>query len=342
MTRGLIRGRWHRDVTTAPTWEADADRFQHGGFSAPIDVKALAAEPQRFHLYVAWPCPFAHRVILARAVLRLEGMIGMSVVHPWLGSPDGWFFAEDPSTEPYDGLTRDAIMGVRALHEVYVQAVPVFTGRVTVPVLWDRTTNTIASNDSAAILRALTKAFGGREGRPDLLPDARRAETDRRSAFVRDRINAGAYRAGTATTQDDYERFADAFFEACAEMDAVLDRQPFLLGDAMTEPDLLLFTTLVRLNPAYAGVLYLTHRRLDDFPALSALVERLSADQAIGDTVKEDQIRRHYFDDDGFINRRRLEGGRFIVPQGRLGVVTPRFEAAPTPPSVRTGRSGRY
>ena len=165
---------------------------------------------------------------------------------------------------------------------------------------------------------ALIDAFGGRNGRPDLRPDAYRDETDRISGFVKDRINAGAYRAGAARTQRDYERHADTFFDALAEMDSALSRRPHLVGDGVTEPDLLLFTTLVRLDPAYAGVLYLTQRRLDDVPGLAAFVERLSANPAIGKTVKTvktDQIRCHYFDDDAFINRRVLQDGRYAIPQ---------------------------
>ena len=326
MTRGLIRGRWYRDVSAAPTWREDAERFRHGGFSHAIDRQALAAEPQRFHLYVSWACPFAHRVILARALLGLEAELGMSVVHPWLGGadgwffsarkpPDGWFFSTELENELYDGLTRDQVGDLHSLHEVYARADPDFVGRVTVPVLWDLGTDSILSNESATIMSALIDAFGGRNGRPDLRPDACRDETDRISGFVRDRINAGAYRAGAARTQRDYERHADTFFDALAEMNSALSRRPYLVGDGVTEPDLLLFTTLVRLDPAYAGVLYLTQRRLDDFAGLAAFVERLSANPVIGKTVKTDQIRRHYFDDDAFINRRVLQDGRYAIPQ---------------------------
>ena len=322
MTRGLIRGRWYRDVSAAPSWREDAERFRRGGFSQAIDAQALAAEPKRFHLYVSWACPFAHRIILARAVLGLEAALGMSMVHPCVGGQDGWFFAADPAAEPYDGLTQDQAGRARHLYEIYLSTEETFTGRVTVPALWDRATNRIVSNNSAAILRALIGAYGGRGGRPDLLPGARCDEIDRMSAFVRGRINMGAYRAGTAATQEDYERLADAFFDALAETIAVLSRTPFLLGDAITEPDVLLFTTLVRLNPAYAGVLYLTRRRLEDMSSLAAFVERLSANPAIGKTVKAAQIRRHYFDDDGFVNRRRLDDGRFTVPQERQSYAT--------------------
>ena len=313
--RGLIRGRWHRSVTLAPTWAEDADRFRQGGFPGAVDVPALAAEPARFHLYVAWPCPFARRVILARAVLGLDEVLPMSVLHPWLGGEQGWNFAPDPAAEPYDGLTGDGVGEARYLHEVYSGAEPAFTGRVTVPVLWDRNAGTIVSNDSATIMRGLIEAFGGQDGRPDLAPEADRDAVERLSAFIREEVNAGAYRAGTASSQTEYERGADAFFDALDYLEDALCGRCFLLSERMTEPDLLLFTTLVRLDPAYAGVLYLTRARLNDYPALAGLVERMMADPVIALTVKEDQIRRHYFDDDGFVNRRQLPDRRFVIPQ---------------------------
>ena len=316
--RGLIRGRWHRDVTLASTWPEDGGRFRQGGFQGPIDVSALAAEPVRFHLYVAWPCPFAHRVILARTVLGLDGVLPMSVLHPWLGGEQGWTFAPDPEAEPYRDLTRDGGGSARFLHQVYASADANFTGRVTVPVLWDRDGGTIVSNDSAMILHGLIEAFGGRDGRPDLAPAVDQDAVERLGAFIQDRVNAGAYRAGTAGSQAEYEQWANAFFDALDRLDGMLAGRRFLLGDRMTGPDLLLFTTLVRLDPAYAGVLYLTRARLHDYPALAGLVDRLMADPAIARTVKEDQIRRHYFDDDGFINRRQLAHGRFVVPLARV------------------------
>lgn len=341
MTRGLVQGRWYRDVSAAPTWRKDTERFRRGGFSQAIDVQTLAAEPERFHLYVSWACPFAHRVILVRAILGLEAELGMSVVHPWVGGSDGWFFSANPEAEPYNGLTQDQIGDAETLHEVYARAAPDFCGRVTVPVLWDCAANSVASNDSASITRALIEAFGARNERPDLRPHAYQDEVDRVSAFVRDRLNTGAYRAGTARTQRDYELHADAFFDALGEMNAVLCRMPHLVGGALTEPDLLLFTTLIRLDPAYAGVLYLTQRRLDDFPSLAAFVERLSDIPAIRTTIKTDQISRHYFDDGGFINRRRLDTGRFIVPQGRKAG-TPVRRAANAPRHSRSVTTHQY
>ena len=290
---------------------------------------------------MAWPCPFAHRVILARAVLGLDDVLPMSVLHPWLGGEQGWTFAPNPAVEPYDGLTRDGVANARYLHEVYSGAEPGFTGRVTVPVLWDRDAGAIVSNDSATILRGLIQAFGGRDARPDLVPEADDDAVERLSAFIQDKVNAGAYRAGTAGSQAEYERWADAFFDALDHLDDTLSGRRFVLGERMTEPDLLLFTTLVRLDPAYASVLYLTRARLDDYPALAGLVERMMADPAIASTVKEDQIRSHYFDDDGFINRRRLGEGRFVVPQARRRTEwRSRFEGLAYPTSISSGPTG--
>jgi len=317
MTRGLVQGRWYRDVRQAPSWAEDAEYFRRAGFSGSLDIETLAREPGRFHLYAAWPCPFAHRVMLARAVLGVEDALSMSVVHPWLGHEQGWHFAAHPAAEPYDGLTPDAVNGVAYLHEIYSKADSAFTGRVTVPVLWDGETGTIASNDSGEILRGLITAFGGRDGRVDLIPADRTQEAEELSRFVGDRVNIGAYRAGMARSQADYERKADSFFVALETLEAQLRTRRCLLGEPMMEPDLLLFTTLVRLDPAYAGVLYLTRSRLGDFPALARFTETMCADPVFGSTVKEDQIRRHYFDDDGFVNRVRLEHGRFVVPQRR-------------------------
>lgn len=333
--RGLVHGVWCRDVAAHPDWPRIEEAYRAGGFDAPIDIAALRAEPERFHLYIAHPCPFAHRVVMVRALLGLSPL-GMSVCHPWLGGPDGWHFAPvEGKAEGYAGLTRDKLFGASALHQVYAHADLGFTGRVTVPVLFDRARGTIASNDSFAIALALLAAFDPNgdalgmteedaiRGRPDAglhadpatALEMMGAEPLALSRWVASEVTLGAYRAGMADNQAAYDEAARSFFARLDALEGILEakRAPFLLGTRPSLADLILFASLVRLEPAYAGALYLTLKRLDAFPRMATLVRKLLADPRIAETVHPDQIARHYFDDDAFVNRAR-DNGRFIVP----------------------------
>ena len=308
--RGLIKGRWYRQIEDAP------DRVQSAGYRAWVDAKALHREPERYHLYVAYACPFAHRIILVRALLGLESALSMSLVHPYLGGPHGWFFGQEPDGPLYEAVTEDHLYGARYLYQIYQRADDTYSGPVTVPVLWDRKLQTIVSLQSADIARMLIDAFTNPAVHLELYPKTLGEPLAMMTDFVIREINAGIYRAGLAQNQADYDRAVRRFFAALDKLEAGLGKRPFLLADTPCFPDLLLLTTLVRFDVAYYSALYINLKTLADYPNLRAHRERLLAIPAVRDTVKLEHYRRHYFDDDVFVNRRRSADGRFIIPAG--------------------------
>jgi glutathionyl-hydroquinone reductase len=310
--RGLIAGRWHQCI------ELDdklAEKFGKSGYNNQLDSDTLKQSPERFHLYVSYACPFAHRVILTRSLLKLENHLSMSVVDPYLSRQQGWSFATPEHPSPYEGVTADKLYDSRFLYELYQRSHPDYTGRVTVPVLWDRATETIVSNNSFDMMRAMNLAFGHQQAEADLYPEHLRPEIDRANEMITQAINLGVYRVGMATSQAMYEAELLQLFDALEKLDRQLENRCFIVGDQLTEADCLLFTTAVRFDIAYYPVLYTSLKYWRDFPNLSRHRDRLMEIPAIATTVKPDQYLRHYFDDDSFINRRRLSNGHFIVPK---------------------------
>ncbi len=260
------------------------------GSPGPTGEGGFRAEAGRYHLYVALICPWASRTLIARKLKGLEDAVSVSVVEPAL-SDEGWRFGD------YPGANRDTLNGATYLHEIYTRAEPHFTGRATVPVLWDRERGTIVNNESADILRMFNAGFGTlARNAVDLYPEARREAIDALNALIYPRLNNGVYRAGFATTQLAYEEaFADVF-GMLDELEARLSAGgPFLLGAAVTEADIRLFVTLVRFDAAYNGLFKCNLRRLADYPALSAYLVRFLALPGVRGTVNVDHIKRGYY-----------------------------------------------
>lgn len=259
------------------------------GSAGPTGDAGFAAEAGRYHLYVALICPWASRTLIARKLKRLEDAISISIVNPRLDD-EGWAFGGYPGTGP------DDINGARHLHEIYTRADPLYTGRATVPVLWDKQLGTIVNNESADIVRMLNSGFGDLASGPDLYPAPLRAEIDALNADIYPRLNNGVYRAGFAITQIAYEEAFDDVFSMLDSLEARLDKGgPFLLGDAVTEADIRLFVTLVRFDAAYHGLFKCNLRRLADYPALSAYMAAMLAVPGIAETVSIEHIKAGYY-----------------------------------------------
>lgn len=266
------------------------------------------AQAGRYHLYVSSACPWAHRVIIARKLKRLEEAIGMTIVDP-LRDARGWAFTNDP----------DPIGGFRFLEDAYRASDPDFNGRVTVPVLWDTHTGQIVNNESSEILRMLNTEFDAwGDASLDLYPEALRAEIDKLNAWIYETINNGVYRSGFATTQAAHEAAVAPLFDALERLDARLASKRYLTGDTITEADWRLFTTLVRFDPVYHGHFKCNLKRLVDFPNLWPYVRDLFTQAGVAETVDLDHIKRHYY-----ITHRALNPTG-IVPLGpELDFTTP-------------------
>jgi glutathionyl-hydroquinone reductase len=300
----MVEGFWRTDVQPTAAYRAAAERSRFRGWVRADGSSEFTPEPGRYHLYVSYACPFAHRVLLGRALLGLEEVVSVSVLDPDWGGPMGWVFGAPPAATP------DHVNGLGSLPEVYRKASPRFTGKVTVPALWDKRRATIVNNESAEILRMFEVEFGAFSTTGvDLYPQALRAEIDEVNAFVAPRVNGGVYRAGFAATQAAYDAAVRDLFTALDALEARLATRRFLVGERLTEADLRLFATLIRFDVAYYGALRCNLRRLADYPHLLAYTKRILAIPGVAATVKLDHVKRHYWDDHEMINRR-------IVPVG--------------------------
>ncbi|NTA39497.1 glutathione S-transferase family protein [Agrobacterium salinitolerans] len=250
----------------------------------------FAAESGRYHLYVALICPWASRTLIGRKLKKLEEVISVSVVEPAL-SDEGWKFGD------YPGSDRDTLNGFTYMHEAYTRADPHYTGRATVPVLWDKKTKTIVNNESADILRMLNSGFGAlADDGVDLYPEGLRDEIDALNDHIYPRLNNGVYRTGFATTQVAYEEaFADVFATLQELENRLVSGGPFLFGDLLTETDVRLFVTLVRFDAAYYGLFKCNLRRIADYSALHAYMMRVLNVPGVRDTVNIDHIKRGYY-----------------------------------------------
>jgi putative glutathione S-transferase len=302
--KAMVEGVWRTDAAPTPEFRAAAERARFRGEITADGRSGFPAAPGRYHLYVSYACPFAHRTLLARALLALENAVSISVLDPDWGGPLGWVFGAPPAATP------DHVNGLGSLPEVYRKANPRFTGKVTVPALWDRERATIVNNESAEIVRMLEvelRAFAQND--LDLYPEPLRAEIDEVNAFVGPRVNGGVYRAGFAATQAAYNQAVVELFEALDTLEERLATRHFLVGERPTEADLRLFPTLIRFDAAYYGALRCNLRRLVDYPALWAYTKRIYGLPGVAATVRLDHVKRHYYDDHPMIDRR-------IVPLG--------------------------
>ena len=267
----------------------------------------FAPEAGRYHLYVSLACPWAHRTLIVRALKGLEEVLPISVVNPFMGE-HGWTFETAP------GTNADPVLDARYLYEIYLSAQPHYSGRVTVPVLWDRRERTIVSNESAEILRMLASAFDALATRflHDLYPPQHRAEIDALNARIYATVNNGVYEAGFATSQARYEGAVTALFETLDMLDARLAKQTWLVGDRLTEADIRLFTTLVRFDAVYHGHFKCNLRRLVDYEHLWPYARRIFQLPHVASTVSFDHIKQHYYSSHRTINPTG------IVPMGPL------------------------
>ncbi len=255
--------------------------------------------PGRYHLYAAWNCPWAHRALLARVMLGLEEEISVAYARP-RRTDQGWVY--DP-----EGEFADSVLKVRAVHEVYARQQPRYTGRLTVPVLWDRETEQIVSNESADILRMLGQ-FGG----PDLCPEEHRAEIDAWNERIYRTVNNGVYRAGFARTQEAYDKAVREVFETLDAIETHLNDREWLVGEAFSEADLRLFPTLARFDVAYHYAFKCNIRRLIDYPRLWAYAKRIYGMPGVAETVRFDVYKQGYF------SPSELRNPLGIVPAGPL------------------------
>ena len=260
------------------------------GSAGPTGEGGFKAEAGRYHLYVALICPWASRTLIGRKLKKLEDVISVSIVEPAL-SDEGWKFGD------YPGSDRDGLNGFAYMHEAYTSADPHYTGRATVPVLWDKKTKTIVNNESADILRMLNSGFGDlADNEIDLYPEDLRDAIDALNDHIYPRLNNGVYRTGFATTQLAYEEaFADVFATLQELETRLASGGPFLFGDRLTETDVRLFVTLVRFDAAYYGLFKCNLRRIADYRALQAYMMRVLNIPGVRDTVNIDHIKRGYY-----------------------------------------------
>jgi glutathionyl-hydroquinone reductase len=311
MAHGVfVQGVWHNEwydtsasggrfVPTAPVYRSWVTADASAG---PSGDGGFAAEPGRYHLYVSLACPFAHRTIIFRQLKRLADIVSLSLVEPVMGE-QGWEFGA--------GATADAVNGKRRLGEIYLLANPQYTGRVSVPVLWDKKRRTIVNNESPEIIRMLNSAFAAlTEDRTDYYPPALRAEIDQVNERVFKDVNYGVYRAGFATRQEVYEEAVGEVFATLDWLEQRLARQRYLVGDGITEADWRLFTTLIRFDAVYVSHFKCNLRRIADYPSLSNYLRELYQVPGVAQTVSMDQIKRHYYMSMTAINPTR------IVPKG--------------------------
>jgi len=272
-----------KETTAGGEFRRQASRFR--GWIKADGSSDYPAEADRYHLYVSYACPWAHRAIIARSLKGLESVIGMTVVDP-LRDEDGWAFREEP----------DPVSGFGYLSEAYRQSDPTFDGRVTVPVLWDKQRGEIVNNESSEIIRILNSEFGEwADNSTDWYPPELREEIDSVNQRIYDTVNNGVYRAGFATTQDAYEAAVLPLFDSLDWLEERLSHARFLFGEAYTEADWRLFTTLIRFDPVYYGHFKCNLKRLVDFPNLWRYVRDLFHQPKVSETVNFDHIKRHYY-----------------------------------------------
>jgi glutathionyl-hydroquinone reductase len=293
----LVDGVWQDEqyAERAPTgrFVRPATRFRNwiteDGSPGSTGEGGFPAGRGRYHLYVALACPWAHRTVIMRELKGLTDVVSLSVVEPLYG-PHGWRFGTSPGTIP------DTVNGASELIEIYLRADPRYSGRVSVPALWDKERRTIVNNESAEIIRMLNGAFGRFTNvRTDYYPEHLREDIDRINAFVYENINNGVYRTGFATTQEAYEEAFHALFDALDEIEQRLSRQRYLVGGEITEADWRLFTTLIRFDAVYHGHFKCNLRRIIDYPNLSNYLRDLYQQPGVAATVNMDHIKRHYY-----------------------------------------------
>lgn len=305
----LVNGTWHDNWydtnSSGGAFKRTTAAFRNwitpDGSAGPSGEGGFAAESGRYHLYVSYACPWAHRTLIFRSLKGLKDHIDISVVHPDM-LQDGWTFATD-----FPGATGDRLSGHRFLRDVYTRVDPQVSGRVTVPILYDTQRDTIVSNESAEIIRMFNSAFDHITGNTlDFWPEASREEIDEINTCIYDTVNNGVYKSGFATTQSAYDEAVVPLFETLDRLDDRLSRSRYLLGDAVTEADWRLLPTLLRFDLVYHLHFKCNRKRLIDYPALWAYTRELYQWPGVRETVHFDHFVRHYHYSHDTINPHRI------------------------------------
>ena len=297
----MMNGRWERDDGL---WASKDGKFHRAEsqFRCSIGDECHPAEAGRYHLYGSLACPWVHRTLIMRRLKNLEALIPLTITHPHM-LDEGWEFRPEP--EPLYGFTH--------AHQLYARADAHYTGRVSVPILWDKKAETIVCNESAEIIRMFNSAFDDITGnREDYYPASLRTEIDEVNAFVYAHVNNGVYRCGFATAQDAYEEAFDALFAALDKLETRLEGREYLVGERLTEADIRLYTTLIRFDPVYHGHFKCNRNRIYDMPNLWRYLKELYAMPAFRDTTDFEHIKQHYYYSHASINPTR------IVPKGPM------------------------
>jgi len=301
----LVDGQWHDKWydtdSTGGEFKRSESQFRNfitaDGAAGPTGKGGFKAEAGRYHLYVCLACPWAHRTLIFRALKGLQDMIDVSVVDYFMGE-SGWTFDQQ-----HDDIVSDDLYGLDYMYELYIKADDNYSGRVTVPVLWDKQKETIVSNESADIIRMLNSAFDDIGAKPgDYYPADLRTNIDEINARVYSDINNGVYKSGFATKQSVYEKHVSTLFEALDWVEGLLADNRYLTGDRLTEADWRLFTTLIRFDSVYHGHFKCNLKQLIDYPNISGYVRELYQMPGIADTVNMGHIKAHYYTSHPTIN----------------------------------------
>jgi putative glutathione S-transferase len=297
---GVWRDVWYDTKSSNGQFVRSASQFRNfvtaDGAPGPTGTGGFKAESGRYHLYVSLACPWAHRTLIFRKLKQLDAHISVSVVH-YLMLEKGWEFLDK------DGATGDRLFGKQTLADIYVKADPTYSGRVTVPVLWDKQTGTIVSNESADIIRMFNSAFNDVTGNhDDYYPQELRPDIDAINSLVYDTVNNGVYKCGFATTQAAYAENFDKLFATLDQIETRLSGQAYLVGERQTEADWRLFTTLIRFDAVYVGHFKCNLRRIADYPHITGYLKQLYAVAGVKETVDFDHIKRHYYQSHRTIN----------------------------------------
>lgn len=320
---GIWQDVWYDTSSTGGAFKRSTAKFRNwitaDGAAGPTGEGGFEAASGRYHLYVSYACPWAHRALIFRALKGLEAHISLSVVHPDMLS-EGWTFETDS-----DGATGDTLYGLPFARDIYLKAAPGVSGRVTVPILWDKERETIVSNESSEIIRMLNSAFDGLTGNTrDYWPEALRGEIEEVNARIYDRLNNGVYKAGFATTQAAYDAAIEPLFDTMDWLEARLAQKRYLMGEVITEADWRLFTTLVRFDMVYHLHFKCNRKRLMDYPNLWAYTRELYQVEGVAQTVNMAHIVRHYHYSHDTINPNRIIPTNpvidFMEPHGRGGL----------------------
>ncbi|MEM8731180.1 MAG: glutathione S-transferase family protein [Pseudomonadota bacterium] len=302
---GVWRNDWYDTKSTGGAFRRGKSGFRNwitqDGHAGPSGADGFAAAPDRYHLYVSLACPWAHRTLIFRRLKGLDDLIGVSVVHPDMLS-DGWSFATG-----YPGATGDTLYGLPFLRDIYIKADPGVSGRVTVPILWDKQKEAIVSNESSEIIRMFNSAFDHLTGNSDdFWPEDLRDAITPINERIYDTLNNGVYKAGFATTQAAYDAAVEPLFDTLNWLEERLSHKRYLMGDRVTEADWRLFTTLLRFDSVYHTHFKCNRARIVDYPNLWGYLRDLYQWPGIQETVNMDHIVRHYFYSHDTINPHRI------------------------------------